>query len=190
MEEISLLIARATAARAARAEKSQAFGEIVRRFQDLAFACAYAVLGDFHLAEDAAQEAFVEAHRELPNLREPAAFGAWLRLIVFKHCDRLTRRKRPPLTGLEAAVTRPDDRARLAPWAEMWERSAAGTFLRAYLEVAENAAFLPTRTADVEALVDAFVLDKALYELNYELNNRPDWVRIPLRGISDLLAAR
>jgi maltose alpha-D-glucosyltransferase/alpha-amylase len=36
-------------------------------------------------------------------------------------------------------------------------------------------------------LLDLFVLDKALYELNYELNNRPDWVGIPLRGITELL---
>ena len=49
-QEIRILIARATAARAAGAEKSHAFGEIVRRFQDMAFACAFAVLGDFHLA--------------------------------------------------------------------------------------------------------------------------------------------
>src|SRR5262249_8146118 len=48
--------------------------------------------------------AFVEAYRALPSLREPAAFAAWFRTIVFKHCDRLTRRKRHPLTGLEAAL--------------------------------------------------------------------------------------
>ncbi|MGH2899750.1 MAG: sigma-70 family RNA polymerase sigma factor, partial [Solirubrobacteraceae bacterium] len=62
------------------------------------------LLGDYHLAEDVAQEAFVEAHRALPQLKEPAAFGAWLRRIVFKHCDRFTRRKRPVTTGLDAAV--------------------------------------------------------------------------------------
>jgi predicted trehalose synthase len=36
-------------------------------------------------------------------------------------------------------------------------------------------------------LLDLFLLDKALYELNYELNNRPEWARIPLRGLSELL---
>ena len=59
--------------------------------------------GDYHLAEDAAQEAFVDAYRELRSLREPAAFGRWLCTIVFKHCDRLTRGKRPVLSGLESA---------------------------------------------------------------------------------------
>ena len=47
--------------------------------------------------------------------------------------------------------------------------------------------FLPAKPAQREMLLRFFVLDKALYELNYELNNRPDWVRIPLWGIFDLL---
>ena len=67
-------------------------------------AYATAILGDRHLAEDAAQEAFVEAHRQLRSLREPAAFGGWFRTIVFKHCDRLTRGKRSVLSGLESAL--------------------------------------------------------------------------------------
>ncbi|HEU5089742.1 MAG TPA: sigma-70 family RNA polymerase sigma factor [Roseiflexaceae bacterium] len=88
---IGELIAAATAARAATADKSAAFGGIVRRYQDFAFACAFAVLGDFHLAEDAAQEAFITAWRYLDSLREPAAFGGWLRRIVLTQCNRLTR---------------------------------------------------------------------------------------------------
>ena len=42
--------------------------------------------------------------RELRSLRERAAFGSWLRTIVLEHCDRLTRRKRPPISGLESAL--------------------------------------------------------------------------------------
>ena len=90
--------------RAAQTGDSLAFAELVRAFQDMAVAYATAILRDYHWAEDAVQEAFVEAHRELPNLREPAAFAAWFRTIIFKHCDRITRRKRPPLTSLEAAL--------------------------------------------------------------------------------------
>jgi hypothetical protein len=60
----------------------EAFGSIVRRFQDMAVGYAASRLGDFDLAEDAAQEAFLEAWRDLPRLREPAAFSSWLRRIV------------------------------------------------------------------------------------------------------------
>lgn len=90
--------------RAAQAGDDLSFAELVRDYQDIAVAYAASILGDYYLAEDAAQEAFVAAYRELPLLREPAAFARWFRTIVFKHCDRLTRRKRHPTTGLEAAL--------------------------------------------------------------------------------------
>ena len=93
MEKIGELIDRATAARAAHAEKSAAFGEIVRRFQDMAFACAYGALGDFYLAEDAAQEAFISAWRNLDQLRVVEAFPGWLKRIVLTQCYRFTRNK-------------------------------------------------------------------------------------------------
>ena len=87
----------------ARAGGLDAYGEIVRRFQDMACGYAYSILGDFHLAEDAAQEAFIEAYRCLGNLREPAAFPGWFRRIVFKHCDRLRRRKEVRAMPLDEA---------------------------------------------------------------------------------------
>jgi predicted trehalose synthase len=59
--------------------------------------------------------------------------------------------------------------------------------LRAYFTAADGALFIPGAESQRDALLELFVLEKALYELDYELNNRPDWVRIPLRGISDLL---
>jgi RNA polymerase sigma factor (sigma-70 family) len=71
-----------------------AFDLVIVRFRDMAVAYAYSILGDFHLAEDAAQEAFVQAYRELPKLRVPEAFPAWFRRIVFKYCDRITRKQR------------------------------------------------------------------------------------------------
>jgi DNA-directed RNA polymerase specialized sigma24 family protein len=60
----------------------------------MAVAYAYSLLGDFQLAEDAAQEAFIQAYRDLKTLREPLAFSSWLRRIVFNYCDRITRKKR------------------------------------------------------------------------------------------------
>jgi RNA polymerase sigma factor (sigma-70 family) len=88
----------------AQAGDEQAFAELVHLHQNRAVAYATAILGDYHVAQDAAQEAFVDAYRELRSLREPAAFGRWLRTTVFKHCDRLTRRKRLPTSGLESAL--------------------------------------------------------------------------------------
>jgi len=80
----------------------------------------------------------------------------------------------------------PEDVARLEPWAQLWERSAGAVFLRAYQETAQGAEFLPADTSDSQKLLDVFLLDKALYEILYELNARPAWVRIPLMGIMSL----
>ena len=84
------------------------------------------------------------------------------------------------------AARHPDDVSRLEPWAQLWERSASAAFLRAYLETAKGAEFLPVDSADFGRLLDVFLLDKVLYEVLYELNARPAWVRIPLMGIMSL----
>ena len=89
-------------------QRQQAFNTLVRRFQDMACAWAYARLGNFSLAEDAVQEAFVTAYRALPDLRAPAAFPGWLRQIVTHQCSRFIRAKQLPLVGLEQAATLPD----------------------------------------------------------------------------------
>lgn len=91
MDDLTRLITQASAARGAARDQRQAFDRIVRRFQDLAFACAYGVLGDFGQAEDAAQEAFLTAWRHLDHLKTPEAFPGWLRRIVLTHCGRQTR---------------------------------------------------------------------------------------------------
>jgi maltose alpha-D-glucosyltransferase/alpha-amylase len=88
------------------------------------------------------------------------------------------------LTGLGAAtLTRPDDVERLAPWAHLWENWVARTFLQAYLSATRHASFLPSSSEHLEEMLSVFILDKALYELGYELNNRPEWVHIPLAGL-------
>jgi RNA polymerase sigma factor (sigma-70 family) len=78
-----------------RAQKGdrEAFGELVGAHQDMATAYGAAILGDFHLGQDAAQEAFIESYQKLPMLRNPGAFRYWLKLLVGKHCDRITRGK-------------------------------------------------------------------------------------------------
>jgi RNA polymerase sigma factor (sigma-70 family) len=108
-----------------------AFGRLVQRFQDFAVACAYARLGDREAARDAAQEALVDAFLHLPELREPAAFPGWLRRIVFKHCDRLVRGKRPAIASLDRVAELGDD----APSAsEALASGEDGMRLRAALE--------------------------------------------------------
>jgi len=106
---------------------SDAYAEIVRRFQDMAYGYAYSFLNDFHLAQDAAQEAFIEAYACLPDLREARAFPAWFKRIVFKHCDRLTRRKSYPITSLESVseIASPN----LSP-AEIVEQAEVGNRVR------------------------------------------------------------
>lgn len=91
--------------------------------------------------------------------------------------------------GLFAFVgERPEDVSRLEPRAELWFQWVSAAFLRAYRGTANGATFLPKDSGSFAALLEAFMLEKAFYELNYELNNRPDWVRIPLRGILTLLS--
>jgi len=95
MTELSSLVERS------RKRDLTAFRQLVQRFQDMAHGYAYSILGDFHLAEDAAQEAFVDAYYKLDALREPAAFPGWFRRIVFKHVDRIIRKKEVATVPLE-----------------------------------------------------------------------------------------
>ncbi len=78
---------------AAQQGDKEAFNQVVLRFQDMAYATAYAMIRNAALAQDAAQEAFIDAYLSLPTLREPAAFPGWFRWIVVKHSDRQTRSK-------------------------------------------------------------------------------------------------
>lgn len=79
---------------AAQQGDTAAFTEIVRRFEYMAQRIGMVMLGERHYAEDAAQEAFIDAYLSLAKLRDPAAFPGWFRRIMVKHCDRQIRRKR------------------------------------------------------------------------------------------------
>ena len=75
----------------ARTGNVDAFTTLVQRYQAMAFGYAYATTGDFDLAEDAAQQAFITAYRNLSRLRHPERFGGWLRGIVRFECLHLLR---------------------------------------------------------------------------------------------------
>ena len=87
-----------------------------------------------------------------------------------------------------SALFRWSDRAGEDPhehtaWATLWESVVVASFLGTYLEAARGAAFLPRDATELGSLLGLFVLDKALYELEYELNNRPGWIAVPVEGL-------
>jgi maltose alpha-D-glucosyltransferase/alpha-amylase len=86
-----------------------------------------------------------------------------------------------------AGVATPESFPALESWALYWERWVSAAFLRAYLARAGGASFVPPTREELELMLDVYRLEKAIYELGYELNNRPDWVRIPLQGIRQIL---
>jgi maltose alpha-D-glucosyltransferase/alpha-amylase len=89
----------------------------------------------------------------------------------------------------QGSVIRSEDIVALESGASFWHHSVSAAFLRAYLETSGDAAHLPRTSQEQRILLDAYLLEKALYEIVYELNNRPEWVRIPLRGVLELLDA-
>lgn len=88
---------------------------------------------------------------------------------------------------LKEASIRPEDIPVLEPWTDLWYRYASAIFLKSYLDTVKNAPFIPGEKEELKTMLKAFLLEKAVYELGYELNNRPEWVIIPLRGIKDLM---
>ncbi len=86
-----------------------------------------------------------------------------------------------------AGVVSPRAVPELESWALYWERWVSAAFLQAYLRRAQGAGFLPPSREERQVLLDSYLLEKAIYELGYELNNRPDWLRIPLRGMRQIL---
>ncbi len=91
------------------------------------------------------------------------------------------------LHGHTSTVVRPEDVSRLNEWAQSWYAWVAGEFLRAYMEIMSDTPVLPSRSEDTRIILDNYILQKALYEVSYELNNRPDWISVPLQGILQVL---
>ncbi|HUA33852.1 MAG TPA: maltose alpha-D-glucosyltransferase [Candidatus Binataceae bacterium] len=80
--------------------------------------------------------------------------------------------------------------ARMEPWASFWWRWASWSFLQGYLKIANDISSLVPETRDeLRVLLDAFTMEKAIYELGYELNNRPDWLIVPLFAIKQLIGS-
>jgi maltose alpha-D-glucosyltransferase/alpha-amylase len=82
---------------------------------------------------------------------------------------------------------RPEDIDTLLPYVQQWYHYMSGFFLKSYLKTVGKADFVPDNEGDLEILLQTYLLQKAIYELNYEINNRPDWVIVPLRGIKAIV---
>jgi len=90
-------------------------------------------------------------------------------------------------TRVAGSTVRTEEIAAAEPWARFWERWVSAAFLTAYVETAGVAPFLPRAREELSLLLGVFLLEKAVYELGYELNHRPDWVSVPLEGIAELV---
>jgi maltose alpha-D-glucosyltransferase / alpha-amylase len=84
---------------------------------------------------------------------------------------------------------RKEDVPFLERWADLWYRQMSSVFLQSYLQTTADAIFIPKNSDDLQIMLEAYLLDKAVYEIGYELNHRPTWVVIPIRGIKHILQA-
>ena len=90
-------------------------------------------------------------------------------------------------SALWQPAMRSEDVPFLEQWADLWYRQMGSVFLQSYLSTAASAIFVPQNSEDFQIILEAYLLDKAVYEIGYELNHRPDWVVIPIRGIKHIL---
>ena len=90
-------------------------------------------------------------------------------------------------SALWQPAMRAEDVPFLERWADFWYRQMSSVFLESYLATTRDAPFVPQSSDDLQVMLEAYLLDKAVYEIGYELNNRPDWVVIPIRGIKHIL---
>ena len=90
------------------------------------------------------------------------------------------------IAGLDELPPSIDRRA----WQQFWFATTARSFLASYRTATSGTRLLPSDACEAQRWLDVFVLEKAMYELRYELNNRPEWASIPLIGLSELLGNR
>jgi maltose alpha-D-glucosyltransferase/alpha-amylase len=89
---------------------------------------------------------------------------------------------------LEATEEQPPDFAKMEPYVREWERLTAGVFRSGYDDAAQACPAYPRDSDDAMRLIELFTIEKALYEIRYELANRPRWVGIPVKGLLGILA--
>jgi maltose alpha-D-glucosyltransferase/alpha-amylase len=151
--------------------------------------------GDFHLGQvlwtgkdfviiDFEGEPFRSLSRR--RLKRPAVVDLAGMIRSLHYASRAAALR---LTRDLGMVMQDSELEKLDAWLTFWHRWVSGTFLTSYLETAGKASYLPSNPEDLAALLDFFLLEKAVYELSYEANARPTWVDIPARGLLDMLEA-
>ena len=133
---------------------------------------------DFVIIDFEGEPARSRSHRRA--LRSPMADVAGI-LRSFHYAAHV------PLRDESRSHLRGEDIALLNDWALVWQRRVSAAFINGYLSVVGNTQLLPAGKDELEVLLNAYLIEKALYELLYELNHRPDWVVIPAQGLCDLL---
>jgi RNA polymerase sigma-70 factor (ECF subfamily) len=124
-------------------ERKAAFTELVRRFQDMVYGCAFALVGDHQIAQDVAQETFLTVYQRIGQLREPGAFLGWLRRITLNHCHRATRQQRAPIYPLSSvSVPANEDVDPVARWEHQEVRRAVWAAIHALPETQRVVAVL------------------------------------------------
>jgi maltose alpha-D-glucosyltransferase/alpha-amylase len=178
-------------------EVLQREGEVIEHLRRLSALPAHAARirchGDFHLGQVLwTGKDFViidfegEPSRSLGRrrLKAPAAvdLAGMVRSLHYAGRTAALRLARDLGTSVDSV-----DRTALDAWLVFWYRWVAGTFLDTYLSASGGADYLPPDKGQLADLFDFYLLEKAMYELGYEANSRPDWVDIPARGILDIL---
>jgi maltose alpha-D-glucosyltransferase/alpha-amylase len=88
-------------------------------------------------------------------------------------------------SALRSGRIRSEDAQTLAPWAQAWTAWIRAAYLAEYLQCSGAVSYLPEGAADKSLLLDFYQLEKCIYEIRYELNNRPDWLPIPIAGLRE-----
>src|SRR5579875_3895929 len=118
-----------------------------------------------------------ERRRKRPALRDVAGM---LRSFHYAAYTAMIQQLRAGVLGKLNFAT-------MQPWARLWVTWTSQAFLTAYIDTANRPALVPTDRDDLSALLDALVMEKAVYEVGYELNNRPEWLSLPFYGIAEMI---
>jgi maltose alpha-D-glucosyltransferase/alpha-amylase len=140
--------------------------------------------GDFVILDFEGEPArsLEERRRKQSPLKDVAGMLRSFSYVSFSALDNFIARSVAAKDGdMQAA-----DRSNLANWARQWQNSASAMFLQAYRNTIDADHALLGEPKEAQDLLNAYLLEKALYELLYELNNRPTWLQIPMNGILTL----